>query len=213
MALTLGAILYEGFELLDMFGPLEMFTALPPDQLKVVMVAEKSGPVTAGSMSNAPCPSVIADYDFESAPPLDIILLPGGVGTIPALENDNLLNFLKTRAVDAQITASVCSGSAILARAGLLDGRRATSNKMFFSLASSQSDKVEWAERARWVDAGDFVTSSGVSAGIDMALAIIARLFGQSVADQIAEGAEYSWHRNADEDPFVDQLNKLSNSL
>ena len=193
--LILGAILYEGFELLDMFGPLEMFTALPPDKLQVVMIGENKGQVKAGSMSMAPMPSAIADYDFTDAPALDLILLPGGIGTIPELENDELLGFLNERAPRAQITASVCSGSALLAKAGLLDGRRATSNKQFFSMASSQSDKVDWVETARWVDDGEFVTSSGVSAGIDMALAIIMRLFGEDAATTIANGAEYTWHR------------------
>ncbi|HIG44582.1 MAG: DJ-1/PfpI family protein [bacterium] len=211
--LTLGAVLYPGFELLDMFGPLEMFTTLPPEMLQVVMVAQHKGPVTAGSMSQAPMPSVIAEYDFTDAPQLDLILLPGGMGTIPELENEVLLQFLRERAAKAQITSSVCSGSALLARAGILDGRRATSNKQFFSLAVSSSDKVEWVERARWVDDGNVVTSSGVSAGMDMALAIIARLFGNETAEKISNGAEYTWHRDADEDPFADQLNSMANTL
>ena len=175
--LILGAILYEGFELLDMFGPLEMFTALAPELLQVVMIAETKGPVKAGSMSNGPVPTVLAHYGYEDAPSLDLILLPGGIGTFPELENEKMLNFLREKSALAQITSSVCTGSALLAKAGLLDGRKATTNKMFFSLAASQSDKVQWMEQARWVDDGEFVTSSGVSAGIDMALAIIARLF------------------------------------
>lgn len=211
--MTLGAILYPGFELLDMFGPLEMFTALQPDQLEVVMIAQHKGAVSAGSMSQAPMPQVIADYSFNDAPSLDLILLPGGVGTIAELENASMLSFLKDRASKAKITASVCSGSALLARAGILDGHKATSNKQFFSLATSASDKVVWVERARWVDDGDVVTSSGVSAGIDMSLAIIARLFGMETADRISTAAEYTWHRDADKDPFADQLNALSGAV
>jgi len=208
--LTLGAVLYEGFELLDMFGPLEMFTALPPEILQVVMVAESKGPVIAGSMANSPMPTCMADYGFDDAPELDLILVPGGVGTIAELENEKTLSFLRDRAGKAQITSSVCSGSALLAKAGLLDGHRATSNKMFFNLAVMQSDRVDWVETARWVDDGKFVTSSGVSAGIDMALAIIARLFGNETAEAIAIGAEYTWHREADVDPFVQYLNEGS---
>ena len=211
--LILGAILYEGFELLDLFGPLEMFTALPPEDLEVVMIAQQAGPILAGSMSGAKMPTVNADYSFDDAPALDLLLLPGGLGTIPQLENPLMLDFLASRAATAKITASVCSGSALLAKAGVLDGHKATSNKQFFSLATSSSDKVDWQERARWVDDGPVVTSSGVSAGTDMALAIIARLFGQEIAEGIANGAEYSWHRNADEDPFADQLNSLAGAL
>ena len=177
-----------------MFGPLEMFTAVAPEVLQVVMIAEKKGAVKAGSMANSPMPTCIADYGFDDAPDLDLILVPGGIGTFAELENDKILSFLRDRAEKAQITASVCSGSALLAKAGLLDGHRATSNKMFFNLAVTQSDKVEWIEAARWVEDGKFVTSSGVSAGIDMALAIIARLFGNELAETIAKGAEYIWH-------------------
>lgn len=208
--LILGAVLYEGFELLDMFGPLEMFTAVAPEVLQVVMIAEKKGAVKAGSMANSPMPTCIADYGFDDAPDLDLILVPGGIGTFAELENDKILSFLRDRAEKAQITASVCSGSALLAKAGLLDGHRATSNKMFFNLAVTQSDKVAWIEAARWVEDGKFVTSSGVSAGIDMALAIIARLFGNELAETIAKGAEYIWHREADVDPFAQYLNEGS---
>lgn len=208
--LTLGAILYEGFELLDMFGPLEMFTALPGDMLEVVMVAEKAGTVKAGSMSGAPMPTVIADYSFETAPALDLILVPGGLGTIPELENPAMLAFLAERAKSASITSSVCTGSALLAKAGVLDGKKATSNKQVFNLAVASSDKVDWIESARWVDDGNVVTSSGVSAGIDMSLAIIARLFDVDTAEAIANGAEYTWHRDANVDPFVQYLNQVT---
>ena len=117
-----------------------------------------------------------------------------------------MLEWLRRRAEQAEITASVCSGSAILARAGLLDGRRATSNKQFFSLATAQSANVEWVEEARWVDDGSLVTSSGVSAGIDMALALIERLWGTALAESIARLTEYEWHRDASWDPFTEFL-------
>jgi transcriptional regulator GlxA family with amidase domain len=103
---------------------------------------------------------------------------------------------------------SVCSGSALLAKAGLLDGRRATSNKQFFDLARSQSAKVDWVTEARWVEDGPYATSSGVSAGIDMALAVIARLYGQQRARLVADATEYEWHTDPTRDPFVRFLNQ-----
>ena len=212
--LQLGAILYPGFEMLDLFGPLEMFSLLDPALLTINMIAEHVGPVTAATGLNIDNgPKVLADYDFDNAPELDIILLPGGFGTLPELENKALLTFLAERAQRAQITASVCSGSALLAKASILDGHRATSNKQLFALAVAQSDKVEWVEAARWVDDGPVVTASGVSAGTDMGLAIIERLFGEETANNIMASAEYTWHRDADSDPFVEDLNKLSGLL
>ena len=200
---TLGAILYNNFELLDLYGPLEMFGALP-GQFNIITVSDHAGPV-----ASTPGPKSVADFGYADCPPLDLILLPGGFGTMAELENENLLNFLRDRSQDAQCVMSVCSGSAILARAGLLDGRRATSNKQLFQVATQQSDKVEWVEQARWVEDGRFVTASGVSAGTDMALAVIAGMLGEQHAQMIADFTEYQWHRDADDDPFAKFLNAM----
>lgn len=211
--LTLGAILYPGFEMLDLFGPLEMFSMIPKEQLTIFMLAEQAGPVPAALGMEISGPKVIADYSFMDAPPLDILLLPGGVGTIPELNNTRMLDFLAKRSKSAKITASVCSGSALLAKAGVLDGHRATSNKQLFALATKQSDKVTWVEAARWVDDGPVVTASGVSAGTDMGVAIIQRLWGDDMAHRVTEFAEYTWHKDADRDPFVSELNKAAGAM
>jgi transcriptional regulator GlxA family with amidase domain len=199
---TLGAVLYEDFELLDLYGPLEMFGSIGAG-LRIVTVAEKTGPVASFQR-----PKTVAEFDFASVPKLDLILLPGGFGTIAQLENPAMLDFLRRRAATAEVTMSVCSGSAILAKAGLLDGRRATSNKQFFELARAQGAAVNWIEQARWVDDGPFATSSGVSAGTDMALAVIAKLYGREIAQEIAESTEYEWQQDSTRDPFVRFLNK-----
>ncbi len=199
---TLGAILYENFELLDLYGPLEMFGSIGPE-IEIVTVAERPGPI--GSTQG---PRTVADFDFGGCPPLDLILLPGGIGTLEQLDNPAMLAFLQDRSASAEVTMSVCSGSAILAKAGLLDGRRATSNKQFFSLATGQSDKVQWIEEARWVEDGPFVTASGVSAGTDMALGIISRLYGRERAQTIADRTEYLWQEDPNRDPFYKFLNQ-----
>lgn len=199
---TLGAILYPDFELLDYYGPLEMFGSTGHG-LRIVTIAEHAGPVRS-----VQGPSTVAETDFAHAPALDLVLLPGGIGTMEQLGNSAMLEFLRRQAERAEVVMSVCSGSAILARAGLLDGRRATSNKLFFSLATSQSDKVTWVEQARWVEDGKFVTSSGVSAGTDMALGVIARLYGRAHAEQVAVMTEYEWHADASRDPFSQYTNK-----
>ena len=199
---TLGAVIYENFELLDLFGPLEMFGNIVPG-IKIVTVAEQPG-----SVRSAQGPKTVTEYGFSECPRLDLILLPGGIGTVKQLHNVAMLEFLKDRSLSTEVTMSVCSGSAILAKAGLLDGRRATSNKQFFSLATSQSDKVKWIAEASWVEDGPFATSSGVSAGIDMALAIIARLFGRERAQLIANLTEYVWQDDSNRDPFYKFLNQ-----
>lgn len=187
---TLGAIFYEGFELLDVYGPLEMFGNVGPE-LRILTVAQQ-----AGEVASTQGPKTVAQYGFKDCPPLDLLLLPGGIGTLAELQNEAMLTFLRQRSATAHVTMSVCSGSAILARAGLLDGRRATCNKQFFRLLTGESEKVNWVEQARWVEDGNLVTSSGVSAGMDMALAVIARLYGQERAETVAALAEYEWHRD-----------------
>jgi putative intracellular protease/amidase len=200
--MRLGSIFYNDFELLDAYGPLEMFGALG-DKIELVTIAEQAGPVRSSVG-----PKTVADYSFDNAPALDLILIPGGIGTIAELNNDALLNFLAERCPESQVTMSVCTGSALLAKAGLLDGLSATTNKMFFELARSQGDNVQWQEAARWVDAGQYVTSSGVSAGTDMALAVIERIFGAELAEMVMNYTEYQWHRDADQDPFSGLLNQ-----
>jgi transcriptional regulator GlxA family with amidase domain len=193
----LGIVLYSGFELLDVFGPAEMFGMLL-GTVEVTMVAEQPGPV-----ASAQGPEVLARHGFADAPPLDLLLVPGGIGTRTEVENPAMLDFLRRRAAACEVAMSVCTGSALFASAGLLDGRRATSNKMFFAWVAEMGPRVSWVKEARWVDDGKFVTSSGVSAGIDMALAVIARLYGQSISDNLAVAAEYEWHRDAGWDPFA----------
>jgi len=194
---TLGIVLYPRFELLDVFGPAEMFGNLT-GRVKLVMVAEKAGPV-----ASAQGPKAVADFSFEDCPPLDMVLVPGGFGTIAELKNERLMDWLRDRSEKAEIVMSVCSGSALLAKAGLLDGHRATSNKQYFSLAVAQGPKVDWVKEARFVDDGKWVTSSGVSAGTDMALHVVERLYGAEVAEKVSNATEYQRQRDGSQDPFA----------
>ena len=193
----LGALLFPGFELLDVFGPLELFGHLS-GMINLVTVAEQAGPVASAQAVRA-----VADHGFADAPPFDLILIPGGIGTRAEVDNEVMLDFLRARVPKAELTMTVCTGTSLLARAGLLDGRRATTNKAVFQWVTEQGPRVEWVRAARWVEDGPFFTSSGVSAGMDMSLAVIAKLMGQDMADALAIGAEYDWHRDASWDPFA----------
>ena len=128
---TLGVVLFEGFELLDVFGPLEMF-GLAADHFEIRLISE-SGGVVASRQG----PKSVCDDSFQSAPAIDVLLVPGGIGTRREVNNPVLLNWLKERSQQAELVASVCTGSALLAKAGVLDGLRATSNKLAFAWAAS----------------------------------------------------------------------------
>ncbi|KAK9853097.1 hypothetical protein WJX84_004244 [Apatococcus fuscideae] len=132
---------------------------------------------------------------FADCPPLDILLVPGGLGSRAAVNDTTLLDWLKSfpAANPKPLTflASVCTGSAILAKAGLLDGKRATTNRQAFPWVRSQSDQVSWVEDVRWVVDGNIITSAGVSAGMDMTLHLISLILGPADAKVVADFAEY----------------------
>tara|TARA_R110000787_G_scaffold7925_13_gene26658 strand:+ start:57449 stop:58057 length:609 start_codon:yes stop_codon:yes gene_type:complete len=193
----IAALVFPGFELLDLFGPLQMFGMMKND-FRMQIVAQSKSAVE----SNAG-PQVFAEADFEDAIDYDLILIPGGMGARQEINNIRLIDWIVTAAGRAELTMSVCTGSALLAKSGVLDGRRATTNKMAFDWVSSQSTAVDWQKQARWVEDGTFYTSSGVSAGVDMSLAVIARLHGKDQARKVATWSEYEWHEEAGRDPFA----------
>jgi transcriptional regulator GlxA family with amidase domain len=164
----------------------------------LAMVAAEAGPVTS-----AQGPQAVAEFSFDDCPRLDIILVPGGIGTRREVYRTTLISWLRASAEQAELVTSVCTGAALLASAGLLDGHRATTNKRACPGVQSQGPQVNWVRQARWVEDGKFATSSGVSAGIDMALAIIARLVSAEAAQKTATSMEYEWHRDAAWDPFA----------
>lgn len=193
---TLGVLLFPDFELLDVCGPLEMFANLP-NLFGIKLISEHKGLVKSHQGI-----SVQTDYDLTSAPHFDVILIPGGMGTRSEVHNQTLLNWIKERYQQSEIILSVCTGAALLAKAGVLDNHKATSNKMAFEWVKQQSEKVVWIDKARWVDDGHVITSSGVAAGIDMSLYVIAKLYGMDVAIDVANKTEYIWNQDPTVDPF-----------
>jgi transcriptional regulator GlxA family with amidase domain len=195
---TLGVLLFPGVEMLDACGPMEMWGNLK-GQIEIVTVAK-----TKGAVKTIQGPELVAAHDFTDCPQLDLLLVPGGQGAFQELKDAATLDWIRARAAQAEITMSVCNGASILAAAGLLDGRKATTNKAYWTLSTAPGPKVDWVRKARWVDDGNIVTSSGVSAGLDMSLHVIARLFSEKKAQMIARQTEYDWHRDPAWDPFAD---------
>jgi putative intracellular protease/amidase/Cu/Ag efflux protein CusF len=195
--LVVGVLLFDGFEPLDVFGPVEVFGAVGK-RIKIVTLAEKKEPSRPRFG-----PAVSVDRTLDDAESLDLLLVPGGSGTRTEVENAHLLAAIKRIADSTPQVASVCTGSGLLARAGLLSGLKATSNKRAFQWAVAQDRSVHWIHEARWVEDGKFFTSSGVSAGIDLSLGIVAKLFGRAVAVSAAQNIEYVWNDDPAKDPFA----------
>lgn len=190
-------VLFEEFQLLDVFGPVELFS-MAPDRLAIEFIGPDAGPVASSQGVE-----VTATTGYATAATPDIMLIPGGRGTRRLVYDDAFLSWLRAWATPASLVISVCTGSAVLAAAGLLDGYRATSNKAAFEWVREQSDKVDWIARARWVEDRDRWTSSGIAAGMDMAAALLADLFGNDVAQRATTRAELETHKDPSWDPFV----------
>lgn len=195
--LSVGMVLFDGFEVLDVFGPVELFSRLP-DQYSITYVAPD-----AGSVRSSQGVEVIATAALGEASPVDIVMVPGGQGTRALVHDDDFLASLAAWASKAPLITSVCTGSAVLAAAGLLSGHRATSNKRAFAWASSHGVDVTWVPHARWVHDRDRWTSSGIAAGMDMTAALIGQLSGPETAATAAREIELEIHTDPDWDPFA----------
>jgi transcriptional regulator GlxA family with amidase domain len=192
-----GILIYDGVAVLDVAGPFEVLSRarLEPGVesrrneeaalFDVFTVARTREPVTAtGGLVLVP------RHAFADAPPIDLLLVPGGFGTRPLLQDAEVVGWIRATAAKARLTASVCTGALLLARAGLLDGRRATTHWGSFGLLASLGRDITVDREARFVD--DVVlTSAGVASGLDMALHVVERLFGRAVADETARYIEY----------------------
>jgi transcriptional regulator GlxA family with amidase domain len=194
---SIGFLLYPDFETLDLFGPVQMFGAVK-DGFRFHMVAETAGPIRSrhGQVMQV-------DHTFADGHAYDLILVPGGPGTWVEIDNPALLEWIKAASSKAEVVMSVCTGAALLAKAGVLDGRAATTNKMNFDWVAQFGKDVAWQGRARWVADGKFHTSSGVTAGMDMSLAVVDQLMGHEVAEASANHSEYLRNRDPQDDPFA----------
>ncbi|AQQ15472.1 Isonitrile hydratase [Corynebacterium glaucum] len=193
--MRISVVLFEDFELLDVTGPVEVFAKV--EGLSVELLSADGGPVTSSQGVEI---VAHADYNAMSG---DVLLVPGGAGTRVLVNDQAFLAQLTDMSVRAGITASVCTGAALLAASGRLDGYRATTNKRAYDWATSFGGDVEWVRSARWVHDRDRWTSSGVSAGTDMALAFVAHHVGQSAADEVATILEWNAALDPTDDPFA----------
>ena len=193
--MNVNVLLFDAFETLDAFGPVEILGRVEGYTLRFLSLA--------GGLVRSAQGVAVATEPADAADPAGILLVPGGQGTRPLVDDAAFLERLRTLAASSAFCLTVCTGSALLAKTGLLDGRKATSNKRSFDWVKSQRGAVEWTGRARWVVDEKYYTSSGISAGMDMALGFVADRFGQEQADALAERIEYVRHADRNEDPFA----------
>ena len=195
--ISVGIVLFDDVEVLDFCGPFEVFSVTRQDSgghgdpvapYAVRLVSETMGEVrTVGGMR------VMPHTSFDGCPPLDVLVVPGGWGTRAQLGNEAMLGFLRDRSADVPLLTSVCTGSLLLAKAGLLEGRRATTHWQVLDLMAEMFPGVTVERGLHVVEDGDMVTSAGISAGIDMALRVVERQLGESTARATARQMEYPY--------------------
>jgi transcriptional regulator GlxA family with amidase domain len=201
--LAVGIVLYDEVEELDFCGPFETFavaaalSAREPlhrerPAFSVFTVAERAELVKTGNGLR-----IQPDYGFQSAPPVDIVVVPGGNAN-PQLENTALLEWLKHATSHARISASVCTGAFILGRLGLLEGRAATTHWGALDELAAMFPRTRVDREVRWVDEDSLITAAGISAGIDMSLHVVDRLLGRQMAEATARMMEYRWNEGGD---------------
>lgn len=188
--MNIGVLVFEGAEELDFAGPWEVLAAwashFPEDGIRVFSVAPDDGPLRAAKGL-----TVVPDYTWDTAPPIDVLIYPGGKGNRSHLGNPAVATWLRAVAERAQIVTSVCTGALVLADVGLLDGRPATTHWQYLDVLRDLGDDIDVRAGDRFVDDGDIVTAAGVSAGIDMALHLVERLHSTDRAREVRRYIQY----------------------
>ncbi|MEA2595842.1 MAG: hypothetical protein QOF01_2311 [Thermomicrobiales bacterium] len=196
--MTVGILIFDEVEVLDFCGPFEVFASAsatgeaPRDEHRlftVLTIAEENRTIHCrGGLLVQP------HHTLTDHPPLDILVVPGGYGTRRELSNPVVLDWIAAQDKQTSLTASVCTGAFLLAADGLLDGKRATTHWASIDWLREHYPAIDVRADERVVDEGHIVTSAGVSAGIDMALHVVARLHGHAIAADTARGMEYDWN-------------------
>lgn len=200
MTTSVGIFVFDNVEVLDFAGPYEVFTTASrvhrrshpsdPDLFKVIIIGRTGAPVRARAGL-----SIHPDYYFKNHPPIDILVIPGGVVT-QELSEPEVANWIAASSRTSRLTASVCTGAFLLAQAGLLNGRSATTHWEDIEDLKRMFPSLDVQMGKRWVDEGAVVTSAGISAGIDMSLHLIERVAGRELAIGTARQMEFDWTEN-----------------
>lgn len=188
MTTQIGIFLFDGAEELDWAGPWEVlacWSTFWPGEAHVFTFARTKDPITCAKGLR-----VIPDHDIASVPEMDVLVYPGGEGTRAHIEDDSIKRWVKETATSGVLMTSVCTGSLVYAAAGLLDGRPATTHWASHDLLRSLGANIDVRDE-RFIDDNDIVTAAGVSAGIDMALHLIARLHSVERAREVRRGIQY----------------------
>ena len=191
---NIDVVLYTNFTALDAFGPVQVFGYIDEYAIRFVSLY-------GGVVRNAQGLRIMTEPMSEIRPG-GILLIPGGSGSREMIRDPAFIQALGEAVQRSEYTLCVCTGSALAAETGLLDGKRATTNKTAFDWVADNHTRVKWDREARWVADGNIYTSAGVSAGTDMALGFVRDRFGAETAENLCRKMEYHWNRDPEHDIF-----------
>jgi len=185
---TIGLLIFDGAEELDFVGPWEVFTMAGKgrDDIRVVTIAERAGPVACAKGMR-----VLPDHTLADAPALDVVMVPGGIGTRREVDNPVVIDWLRRIAPGLRWVTSVCTGALLLCGAGLARGRRVTTHWAFIEDLRKRYPDVEVLDGVRYVRDDRLCTAAGVSAGIDLALWLTGQMWGVDTARKTQRAMEY----------------------
>jgi transcriptional regulator GlxA family with amidase domain len=194
---NVGILLFDGVEVLDFAGPFEVFSRVRLTPGVESRRSDESAPFAVYTVARTRAPvratgglEVIPHHAFADAPRIDVLVVPGGFGTRALLEDREVLGWIREAAARSRLVTSVCTGALLYAKAGLLDGRRATTHWGALDLLGSLGSEIDVRREERVVDDG-VITSAGVASGMDMSFLVVEKLFGRAVADETARYIEY----------------------
>jgi len=200
LPLTVGIVIFDQVEVLDVAGPFEAFSVTRLNEerrreqsspFRILLVSERKGQVSAiGGLRFTP------DVTIDDCPALDLLIVPGGWGTRKEVKNNTLLRWIADRAAKTRLTASVCTGSSLLGKAGLLDGREATTHWRAFDFLRDAAPTALIRQDVLFTLDDPIFTSAGVSAGIDLAIRIVSHFFGTKIGQATARQMEYPYPQN-----------------
>ncbi|ENJ6135738.1 MULTISPECIES: DJ-1/PfpI family protein [Bacillus] len=187
---SVGIFLFNEVEVLDFAGPFEVFSITKVHEEKpftVYTVSQNGEMITARNGLK-----VQPDYSIEDLPPVDILIIPGGKGAREnEVKNDIIINWVRQQMKEVKLMTSVCTGALLLAKAGLLEGLKATTHWASIQTFKKDFPNVEVMENVKFVDEGHIITSAGISAGINMSFHIVKNLLGVEIAEETAKNMEY----------------------
>ena len=194
--ISFNTVLFDDFEILDAFGPIEIISKMPKSY-KLNCFSFNGETILSSQQVS------VNTLPFSEIDKSGILLIPGGMGTRKLVDDVDFIEQIKILSQEALYVLTVCTGSALLAKTGLLENKNATTNKMAYDWVSGIANGVNWSKNARWVKDGKYYTSSGISAGMDMTLGFISDIHSEKTANDLCKYIEYIWNKDKNNDPFA----------